>query len=392
MSYGMRLTSLLPSWQRYHKQASVALARELPQIITQPWHVKIRRYWDTARNVSWFLELQNSAPLIHDETEFPLVLYREPWNGDVSLLSSDRTKSVFVQALVQNLLTAMLEGGTLGAMDDDRSVVGGSVVVGGHHRRSALDSMMQSKRQYFEPRRPGILAVDPKLECCLPDIRAAIEAPLNILVFLFADSDGTMDEQLKKKYETVGNTYIETSVGESPGLKIRCLDKSERKKFFDEYINYENESQAVSSMCPNPLEFLEEETPWMELGYNSLEEAVEAECASQDPSDKEQKREYLGRIVHGWENYGYESLLDASMQEFDAKTPEEAIWDYFGVPRLLAVDDEKAGDKLNSAGWHYEGYKAGRDFDVSEKTIKKGARVVHDEKFHAWTEPGGRRY
>mgnify|MGYP000157701456 CR=1 FL=1 len=75
--------------------------------------------------------------------------------------------------------------------------------------------------------------------------------------------------------------------------------------------------------------------------------------------------------VWRWEYKEYSSLEDAIMDEFDAKSVEEAIWDNAGVERISVIwpeemmnmDEEQfraeASKRMKKAGWKYIGYKLG---------------------------------
>lgn len=88
------------------------------------------------------------------------------------------------------------------------------------------------------------------------------------------------------------------------------------------------------------------------------------------------------------------------MDEFDAKSVEEAIWDNAGVERIsmiwpeemMNMDEEQfraeASKRMKKAGWRYIGYKPGRDVCVCESTMEYGKRTIGGGGGggHAWSE------
>jgi hypothetical protein len=58
------------------------------------------------------------------------------------------------------------------------------------------------------------------------------------------------------------------------------------------------------------------------------------------------------------------SVKDYCVENYDAKSPEEVVWDYVGVP-CLVTDDKDADKLLEKAGWENQGYKAGNDLSLA---------------------------
>lgn len=116
-------------------------------------------------------------------------------------------------------------------------------------------------------------------------------------------------------------------------------------------------------------------------GYDNIDDALKE-------MGEEYSKEELDEETFNWQDQGYKTLEKACMDNYDAKSIEEAKWDHVAIPRIKiiwpvdmdwsnrenAINDQNA--MMVAGGWEYMGYKPGRDVAFSESNMKYGERVI----------------
>lgn len=349
-------------WSTYRQDAtsatSIAAVRVLPQDVMEAWQLKVVRYWTRPdrSDAQWYLEVLNATPLVRNETKGPLLLYREPWIPpltDEGRPGSDDLRH-FGDKLASVLMSAMAEGGRVMAQ----------------HTVMAAN-LAALPKEYFVPRRPGAIALDKELQPYLDQIKLRLEGDLNIIIIILEESTGIADGKLLELFETRGNTVLERDCG----VEIRCLTKKERKEQLDHNTfskeMAEDASYLDGCLYPPLTELTDCEPRWQREGYDNLEEA-------QEDLEDEYTKDELEEEIAGWQEQGYETLEAALLDCYNARDLEEVAWDAVGIPRLIIAGEDwkESEQKLKRAGWRYQGYKPGKDFEIDEGTVKYGQRVV----------------
>jgi len=129
------------------------------------------------------------------------------------------------------------------------------------------------------------------------------------------------------------------------------------------------------SLYPSPSE-LEENLRWKYDGYESAQHCFESEYESDDLTENERLEilEMINKTVCGWEIMGFKSMEEACRHAYDTGSLEEAIWDSVGILRLIALNgDEKT---VKKSGWKYLGNKPGKDYELGDRSVRLGSRIV----------------
>ena len=173
-----------------------------------------------------------------------------------------------------------------------------------------------------------------------------------------------------------GNTVHDTKTG----LTIKYLSKQERQAWLDDSGDWEKSFAEEDEGClePPPSVFTKTMKVWEAQEYDSLEEYIDDMHGDISEEERVLVMDDISKEPDskGWELYGYQSLEDACRQEYDCRSPDEAIWDIVGVPRLMVFNDRN-GKKLESLGWKFLGYKPGQHYNLGDWSTKLGNRVVH---------------
>lgn len=125
-------------------------------------------------------------------------------------------------------------------------------------------------------------------------------------------------------------------------FKLKVLSKEERaEKMRDCWMS---EEEVMCDMEPmqytNVSDYTKKQAYYLWEGYSTIEDALQGGMkAILDDGTEENvdSIEELEKEMYGWEYKEYSSLEDAIMDEFDAKSVEEAIWDNAGVERISVI-------------------------------------------------------
>lgn len=177
-----------------------------------------------------------------------------------------------------------------------------------------------------------------------------------------------------------GNTIFEPSVG----IGIRWLTVKERRQWnctFGTWKNGKTEEGWEDIRTPTDWAII----PYWKGEYASREEMIkymEETYEDKEPREREIRRSDEEKVayIHDFQL----SMKEYCQNKHGANSPEEVVWDYSGIPRLVTFG--KGADKqLKEAGWKYQGYKPGRNFELTNESVKVGNRLVCHNGFF-WEE------
>ena len=151
------------------------------------------------------------------------------------------------------------------------------------------------------------------------------------------------------------------------GLRIKFLNKSDRRLKFGEMRGLMPMGNVIQHMKPSLEQFITR-FGWAKLGLDSDSYMTEYYRPS-DASDEEcvesmskRSRSELGSLL---------TVNDACKYYFNTATLEEAIWDFVGVPRLIAIGCSVK--KIKKLGWEHQKVTA----VLGDDSVQLGKRVVH---------------
>ncbi|GFH52506.1 hypothetical protein CTEN210_08982 [Chaetoceros tenuissimus] len=187
----------------------------------------------------------------------------------------------------------------------------------------------------------------------------------------------SMNPRMKWGAHAEGEVYFDPDLE----LRIAYLSKEERKEYFEQRVKWMSEcsTEELVEMMGffNDMITKKPRFEWRE--YGSLEECLEEydELGEWD----EEERLHFAKEVYQYEvdyELGEEPRTEEEvcMDEFNARSLQECIWDYSGVPRLECDGSEAAKNRLERAGFELQGYKPGKDFCLSESSVQLGSRLM----------------
>lgn len=151
---------------------------------------------------------------------------------------------------------------------------------------------------------------------------------------------------------------------QTSGLKILYLNKSDRKKKFEEFKRLAPLKDAIQFLQPSLGQFISK----FGLDNVQLKPDEYAECFA--PSLLEKDKAPISKRPR-CDLDSFHSLSDACRHFFDTASLEEAIWDFVGVPRIVVLNGTR--EKMQKAGWKYCQVKS----VLGDKAVKIGSRVAH---------------
>jgi len=160
------------------------------------------------------------------------------------------------------------------------------------------------------------------------------------------------------------------------GLTIQYLDEMDRRQCFEELKMMISVGNTVLSLVPSLDQFANK------FGWNSL--GVESDLCSYY-----RKSELDAPIMPSAKRLRLEldeflTVEEACRHFFDTRSLEEAIWDLFGIPRIVILNGNR--EKMEQAGW----ISCGINSDLGDKSVQLGHRVAHAyfETCEVWKERG----
>lgn len=225
-----------------------------------------------------------------------------------------------------------------------------------------------------QPRRPNSIFLDMELE---EHSKYLWSEMLRIPLPIYMDNEEGRDENRMRvtwrnrrwgKYAE-GETFYEPQLN----LRIEWWDKMKREEAFNN-LGWGSTLDFANDGAIDLGYDLENKEPRWARDYELWEDFLK--CLEEFGDNNEEQRSYWQAEIFGWE-HDYESVEELCMDMYGANSVEEAAWDYAGIPRLN-TDDEDADKILDSLpGWVCQGYKPGRCFAMTDKSVELGQRLVH---------------